>query len=159
MLRRLPHQSAMDGFEDDEVIRDRCFSRVDNTQTEVPSSGGGSTEGTGRQRDEGRVQWKRSATYGKSVREYDRDRAATPHCDTMRVAVNVPECGKGNGDRERGAAETQTEHTEGAEAARWQRVSEEVGAERTWAIGSEADRSNSDWAAKAHSGYQARLGG
>ena len=116
MLRRLSNQSAMNGFEDDEVIRDQRFSRVDNTQTEVPSSGGGSTEGTGRQRDEGRVQWERSATYGKSVREYDRDRAATPRCDTMRVGMNAPEWGKGKGDRERGAAETQTKHTGSADA-------------------------------------------
>ena len=41
----------------------------------------------------------------------------------------------------------------------WQRVSEEVGAERTWAIGSEADRSNSDCASKAHGGYRGGLGG
>ena len=55
MLRRLSNQGAMNGFEDDEVIRDQRFSGVDNTQTEVPSSGGGSTEGLERQRDEGRV--------------------------------------------------------------------------------------------------------
>ena len=54
MLRQLSDQGAMSGFEDDEVIRVDCISRVENTQTDVPSSGGGSTEGTGRQRDEGR---------------------------------------------------------------------------------------------------------
>ena len=116
MLRRLPHQSAMDGFEDDEVIRGKRFSRVENTQTEVPSSGGGSTEGTGRERDEGRVQWARSEARGRSTQGYDRDRAAMPRCDTMRVGTNAPEWVKGRCEKGREAAETQTQHTESADA-------------------------------------------
>ena len=105
MLRRLSDQGAMNGFEDDEVIRVNRFSRVENTQTEVPSSGGGSTEGTGRERDEGRVQWARSEMHGRSTREHDRNRAAVPRCDTMRVGMNMPETRNGGREGVRGSEE------------------------------------------------------
>ena len=115
MLRRLSDQGAMNGFEDDEVIRVDRISRVENTQTDVPSSGGGSTEGTGRQRDEGRVQRARSAVHGRGVRGHDRDRVATPRCDTIRVGMNEPEWEKERCERVREAAESQTRHTGSAD--------------------------------------------
>ena len=101
----------MDGFEDDEVIRGKRFSRVEKTQTEVPSSGGGSTEGTGRERDEGRVQWAHSETRGRSAQEYDRDRAAVPRCDAMRVGTNAPGWVKGRCEKgARSGGNTNTAH-------------------------------------------------